>query len=54
MAATNLVLRLVCQKLPVRSAINGFALGAKHANPNAKVQLVWANSWYDVDIETQC
>lgn len=37
----------------VRSAINGFALGAKYANPNAKVQLVWANSWYDVDIETQ-
>lgn len=37
----------------VRAAINGFALGAKYANPNAKVQLVWANSWYDVDIETQ-
>jgi len=37
----------------VRGAINGFALGAKYANPNAKVQLVWANSWYDVDIETQ-
>lgn len=37
----------------VRSAINGYALGAKYANPNAKVQLVWANSWYDVDIETQ-
>lgn len=37
----------------VRAAINGYALGAKYANPNAKVQLVWANSWYDVDIETQ-
>jgi basic membrane protein A len=37
----------------VRAAINGFALGAKYANPKAKVQLVWANSWYDVDIETQ-
>lgn len=37
----------------VRAAVNGFALGAKYANPNAKVQLVWANSWYDVDIETQ-
>ncbi|MDF2838647.1 MAG: hypothetical protein K0S60_350, partial [Evtepia sp.] len=37
----------------VRAAINGFALGAKYANPDAKVQLVWANSWYDVDIETQ-
>ena len=37
----------------VRAAINGFALGARYANPNAKVQVVWANSWYDVDLETQ-
>lgn len=37
----------------VRGAINGYALGAKYANPNAKVQLMWANSWYDVDLETQ-
>ena len=37
----------------VRAAVNGFALGAKYANPKAKVQLVWANSWYNVDIETQ-
>jgi basic membrane lipoprotein Med (substrate-binding protein (PBP1-ABC) superfamily) len=37
----------------VRAAINGFALGAKYANPNAKVQVVWSNSWYDVDLETQ-
>lgn len=37
----------------VRAAINGYALGAKFANPEAKVQLVWANSWYDVDLETQ-
>ena len=37
----------------VRAAINGYALGAKYANPNAQVQLVWANSWYDVDLETQ-
>lgn len=37
----------------VRAAINGYALGAKYANPNAKVQVVWANSWYDVDLETQ-
>jgi basic membrane lipoprotein Med (substrate-binding protein (PBP1-ABC) superfamily) len=37
----------------VRAAINGYALGAKYANPNAKVKVVWANSWYDVDLETQ-
>ncbi len=37
----------------VRAAINGYALGAKYADPEEKVQVVWANSWYDVDIETQ-
>lgn len=37
----------------VRAAINGYALGAKYAEPDAQVQLVWANSWYDVDLETQ-
>ena len=28
-------------------AINAFAVGAKYANPNATVQVTWANSWYD-------
>lgn len=37
----------------VRTAVNSFALGAKYANPNAKVQVVWADSWYDLDIEAQ-
>ena len=37
----------------VRTAVNSFALGAKYANPNAKVQVVWADSWYDLDIESQ-
>lgn len=37
----------------VRSAINGYALGAKYANPNSKVQLIWNNTWYNVDTETQ-
>ena len=37
----------------VRAAINGYAIGAKYAKPGAKVRLVWANSWYDVDLETQ-
>ncbi len=38
----------------VRRGINSFALGAKYAEPDNQVQLVWANSWYDVDIESQC
>lgn len=36
----------------VRTAINAFALGAKYANPDATVQVVWADSWYDLDIES--
>jgi basic membrane lipoprotein Med (substrate-binding protein (PBP1-ABC) superfamily) len=36
----------------VRTALNGFALGAKYANPEAKVQVIWADSWYDLDIES--
>lgn len=35
----------------VRTAINSYALGAKYANPDATVQVVWADSWYDLDIE---
>lgn len=35
----------------VRTALNAFALGAKYANPNATVQVIWADSWYDLDIE---
>ncbi len=40
-------------EVTVRTAINAYALGAKYANEDATVQVVWANSWYDVDIETQ-
>ncbi len=38
----------------VRRGINSFALGADYIEPGSEVQLVWANSWYDVDKETQC
>lgn len=40
-------------EVSVRTAVNAYALGAKYANENATVQVVWANSWYDIDIETQ-
>ena len=36
----------------VRTAVNAYALGAKYANPDAKVQVIWADSWYDLDIES--
>ncbi|TMI88788.1 MAG: BMP family ABC transporter substrate-binding protein [Bacillati bacterium ANGP1] len=34
-------------------AINGFALGVKAANPNAKVRLVWTQNWYSPPQEKQ-
>lgn len=40
-------------EVSVRTAVNAYALGAAYANAEATVQVVWANSWYDVDIETQ-
>lgn len=36
----------------VRTAVNAYALGAKYANPEATVQVIWADSWYDLDIES--
>ena len=34
--------------------INAFAQGAKYANPEATVKVVWANSWYDPAAEKEC
>ena len=36
----------------VRTALNAYTLGARYANPNATVQVIEANSWYDLDIES--
>ena len=33
--------------------INAFALGVKYVNPNAKVQVVWSNTWFDMGIEKE-
>ncbi|MBO5521056.1 MAG: BMP family ABC transporter substrate-binding protein [Eubacterium sp.] len=38
----------------VRTAINAYALGAQYANPDATVRVASADSWYDIDKETQC
>ena len=37
----------------IRQSINGFALGAKAANPDATVQVVWTSSWYDPTAEAE-
>ncbi len=33
--------------------INGFTLGVRAANPNAKVKVIWTNTWYDPAKEKQ-
>ncbi|MDO4976264.1 MAG: BMP family ABC transporter substrate-binding protein [Eubacteriales bacterium] len=38
----------------VRTAINAYALGAKYAKEDATVKVACADSWYDIDKETQC
>ena len=38
----------------VRTAINAYTLGAQYANPEATVRVASADSWYDIDKETQC
>ncbi len=37
----------------VRTAINAYTLGAKYADPEATVQVACADTWYDIDKETQ-
>ena len=31
--------------------INAYTLGARSVNPNATVQVVWTNTWFDMDVE---
>ena len=38
----------------VIQGINAYALGAKYANPDATVRVVWSNSWYDPTAESEC
>mgnify|MGYP002572207858 FL=1 len=35
-------------------AINAWSAGAKAANPNATVRVMWVNSWYDPATEKEC
>ncbi len=37
----------------VISGINGFAMGVKAVNPDAKIHVVWLNTWYDPVVERQ-
>ena len=34
--------------------INAFVLGAQSVNPDFKVKVVWANTWFDPGKEARC
>ena len=54
MTKTNRLGYVSAQPIPtVLSAANGFALGVKMANPDAKVNLFFTNSWSDPSLEKE-
>ena len=54
MTETNRLGYVSAQPIPtVLSAANSFALGAKYANPDAKVNLFFTNSWSDPSLEKE-
>ena len=52
MTETNMIGYVAAFPIPeVIRGINAFALGVQSANPDAKVKVVWTNTWYDPVIE---
>jgi len=53
MAATNSIGYVAALPIPeVIRGINAFTLGARAANPDVTVQVVWTNTWYDPQLES--
>jgi len=49
---TNKIGYVAAMPIPeVIRGIDAFALGVKSVNPNAKVEVVWTNTWYDPSLE---
>ena len=42
------------QNAHIIRSIDAFALGAKAANENAKVRVMWVNSWWDAETDKLC
>jgi basic membrane protein A and related proteins len=54
MTKSNIIGFVAAHPIPgVIFAINGFALGVRSVNPNAKVKVVWTNTWYNPNLEKQ-
>ncbi len=48
MTKTNIIGVVVSFPIPqMIREINAFTIGVRQANPNAKVHVIWTNSWYD-------
>jgi basic membrane protein A len=54
MTTTNKIGYVAAQKIPecIRG-INAFTLGVQSVNPDAEVQVIWTNTWYDPQIEKE-
>lgn len=51
---TNKIGYVAAMPIPeVIRGINGFALGVQSVNPEATVEVVWTNTWYDPAVEKQ-
>ena len=54
MSKTGIIGFVAAHPIPgVIFGINGFALGVKAVNPQAKVKVVWTNTWYNPGVEKQ-
>ncbi|MDI7248381.1 MAG: BMP family ABC transporter substrate-binding protein [Bacillota bacterium] len=54
MTRKNLIGYVAAHPIPeVVRGINAFTLGVRAANPNAKVKVVWTNTWYDPAAEKE-
>ena len=48
MTVSNIIGFVAAHPIPtVLAGINAFALGVREANPEARIKVVWTNSWYD-------
>ena len=54
MTKSNKIGYVAAQKIPecIRG-INAFALGVRSVNPDAEVQVIWTNTWYDPQVEKE-
>jgi basic membrane protein A len=54
MTKSNIIGYVAAHPIPeVIRGINAFALGVKYVNPEAKVHVVWSNTWYDPATEKE-